>query len=126
MLLLLLHSLDRSPFTCDLGGLRNTLVIYNEDGAQLVECHFDIWDSDDLKFGVDGLDKNCRFPVWTRISIFYPSLLEIPIDLDIFGQFPKRQFSFSLQHESIINISKDNLHLSECFSWHQSCFTPFL
>ena len=81
LLLLLLHSLDRSPFTCDLGGLRNTLVIYNEGGAQLVECHFDIWNSDDLKSGVDGLDKNCRFPVWTRISLFHPLLLEIPIDL---------------------------------------------
>ena len=81
MLLLLLCSLDHSPFTCDLGGLRNTLVIYNEGGAHLVECHFDIWNSDDLKSGVDGLDKNCRFPVWTRISLFHPSLLEIPIDL---------------------------------------------
>ena len=81
LLLLLLHSLDRSPFTRDLGGLRNTLVIYNEGGAQLVECHFDIWDSDDLKFGIDGLDKNCRSPVWASISSFHPSLLEIPIDL---------------------------------------------
>ena len=81
LLLLLLHSLDRSPFARDLGGLRNTLVIYNEDGAQLVECHFDIWDSDDLKFGVDGLDKNCRSPVWASVSLFYLLLLEIPIDL---------------------------------------------
>ena len=81
LLLLLLHSLDRSPFTCDLGGLCNTLVIYDEGGAQLVECHFDIWNSDDLKSGVDGLDKNCRSPVWASISSFHPSLLEIPIDL---------------------------------------------
>ena len=81
LLLLLLHSLDRSPFTCDLGGLRNTLVIYDEGGAQLVECHFDIWNSDDLKSGVDGLDKICRSPVWTLVSIFHPLLLEIPTDL---------------------------------------------
>ena len=81
LLLLLLHSLDRSPFTRNLGGLRNTLVIYNEGGAQLVECHFDIWDSDDLKFGMDDLDKTCRSLVWASISSFHPSLLEIPIDL---------------------------------------------
>ena len=81
LLLLLLCSFDRSPFTRDLGELRSTLVIYNEGGTQLVECHFDIWNSDDLKSGVDGLDKNCRFPVWTRISLFHPLLLEIPIDL---------------------------------------------
>ena len=78
LLLLLLHSLDRSPFTRDLGGLRNTLVIYNEGGAQLVECHFDIWVSDDLKSGVDGLDKNCRSPVWASISPFHSLPLEIP------------------------------------------------
>ena len=81
LLLLLLCSFDRSPFTRDLGGLRNTLVIYDEGGAQLVECHFDIWNSDDLKSGVDGLDKNCRSPVWTLGSLFRPSLLEIPTDL---------------------------------------------
>ena len=81
LLLLLLCSFDRSPFTRDLGGLRNTLVIYNEGGAQLVECHFDIWDSDDLKFGIDGLDETCRSLVWASISSFHPSLLEIPIDL---------------------------------------------
>ena len=81
LLLLLLHSLDCSPFTRDLGGLCNTLVIYHEGGAQLVECHFGIGDFDDLKFGIDGLDKNCRSPVWASISSFYPSLLEIPIDL---------------------------------------------
>ena len=56
LLLLLLHSLDRSPFTRDLGWLCNALVVYHEGGAQLVECHFDSWDSDDLKFGIDGID----------------------------------------------------------------------
>ena len=81
LLLLLLCSFDRSPFTRDLGGLRNTLVIYNEGGTQLVECDFDIWISDDLKSGVDGLDKICRSPVWTLVSIFHPLLLEIPTDL---------------------------------------------
>ena len=81
LLLLLLCSFDRSPFTRDLGELRSTLVIYNEGGTQLVECNFDIWISDGLKSGVDGLDKNCRFPVWTLISLFHPLRLEIPIDL---------------------------------------------
>ena len=81
LLLLLLCSLDRSPFTRDLGGLRSTLVIYNEGGTQLVECNFDIWIFDDLKSGVDGLDKICRSPVWDSVSLFHPLLLEIPIDL---------------------------------------------
>ena len=81
LLLLLLCSLNRSPFTRDLGGLRSTLVIYNEGGTQLVECNFDIWIFDDLKSGVDGLDKICRSPVWASVSLFHPLLLEIPIDL---------------------------------------------
>ena len=81
LLLLLLCSLDCSLFTRDLGGLRSTLVIYNEGGTQLVECNFDIWIFDDLKSGVDGLDKICHSPVWTLVSIFYPLLLEIPTDL---------------------------------------------
>ena len=76
MLLLLLCSFDRSPFTRDLGELRSTLVIYNEGGTQLVECNFDIWISDGLKSGVDGLDKICRSPLWTLVSIFHPLLLK--------------------------------------------------
>ena len=79
-LLLLLCSFDRSPFTRDLGELRSTLVIYNEGGTQLVECNFDIWIFDDLKSGVDGLDKICRSPVWASISLFHPLPLEIPND----------------------------------------------
>ena len=70
--MLLLCSFDRSPFTRDLGELRSTLVIYNEGGTQLVECNFDIWISDGLKSGVDGLDKICRSPLWTLVSIFHP------------------------------------------------------
>ena len=81
LLLLLLCSLDCSLFARDLGGLRSTLVIYNEGGTQLVECNFDIWISDGLKSGVDGLDKICRSPVWTLVSLFRPLLLEIPTDL---------------------------------------------
>ena len=81
LLLLLLCSFDRSPFTRDLGELRGTLVIYNEGGTQLVECNFDIWISDGLKSGVDGLDKICRSPMWTLVSIFHPLLLEISTDL---------------------------------------------
>ena len=81
LLLLLLCSLNRSPFTRDLGGLRSTLVIYNEGGTQLVECNFDIWISDGLKSGVDGLDKICRSPVWTLVFLFRPLLLDIPTDL---------------------------------------------
>ena len=81
LLLLLLCSLNRSPFTRDLGGLRSTLVIYNEGGTQLVECNFDIWIFDDLKSGVDGLDKICRSPVRTLVSLFHPLLLEISTDL---------------------------------------------
>ena len=81
LLLLLLCSLNRSPFTRDLGGLRSTLVIYNEGGTQLVECNFDIWIFDDLKSGVDGLDKICRSPVWTLVFLFRPLLLDIPTDL---------------------------------------------
>ena len=76
LLLLLLCSFDRSPFTRDLGDLRGTLVIYNEGGTQLVECNFDIWISDGLKSGVDGLDKICRSPLWTLVSIFHPLLLK--------------------------------------------------
>ena len=59
---------------------RNCLLVYSYV-VQLVECHFDSWDSDDLKFGMDGLDKTCRSLVWASISSLYPSLLEIPIDL---------------------------------------------
>ena len=81
LLLLLLCSFDRSPFTRDLGELRSTLVIYNEGGTQSFECNFDIWISDGLKSGVDGLDKICRSPVWTLVSLFRPLLLEIPTDL---------------------------------------------
>ena len=81
LLLLLLCSFDRSPFTRDLGELRSTLVIYNEGGTQLVECNFDIWIFDDLKSGVDGLDKICRSPVWTLVFLFRPLLLDIPTDL---------------------------------------------
>ena len=81
LLLLLLHYLDRSPSTRDLGGLCNSLVIYHGGAVQLVECHFDSWDSDDLKFGMDDLDKTCRSLVWASISSLYPSLLEFPIDL---------------------------------------------
>ena len=81
LLLLLLCSFDRSPFTRDLGELRSTLVIYNEGGTQLVECNFDIWISDGLKSGVDGLNKICRSPVWTLVFLFRPLLLDIPTDL---------------------------------------------
>ena len=81
LLLLLLCSFDRSPFTRDLDELRSTLVIYDEGGTQLVKCNFDIWISDGLESGVDGLDKICRSPVWTLVSIFLPLLLEIPTDL---------------------------------------------
>ena len=81
LLLLLLCSFDRSPFTRDLGELRSTLVIDHEGETQLVECNFDIWISDGLKSGVDGLDKICRSPVWTLVSLFHPLLLEIPTDL---------------------------------------------
>ena len=78
---LLLHSLDRSPFTRDLGELLGALAIYNEGGTQPVECNFDIWISDGLESGVDGLDKICRSPLWTLFPIFRPLLLKIPIDL---------------------------------------------
>ena len=81
LLLLLLCPFDCHPFNRDLGVLLGTLVVYNEGGTQLVECDFDIWISDDLKSGVDGLDKICRSPVWTPVSIFHPLLLEIPTDL---------------------------------------------
>ena len=81
LLLLLLCSFDRSPFTRDLGELRSTLVIDNVGGTQLVECNFDIWISDGLKSGVDGLDKICRSPVWTLVFLFRPLLLDIPTDL---------------------------------------------
>ena len=81
LLLLLLHYLDRSPFTRDLGELRSTLVIDHEGETQLVECNFDIWISDGLKSGVDGLDKICRSPVWTLVFLFRPLLLDIPTDL---------------------------------------------
>ena len=136
LLLLLLCSFDRSPFTRDLGELRSTLVIYNEGGTQLVECNFDIWISDGLKSGVDGLDKICRSPVWTLVSIFHPLLLEIPTDLatirsqnifqDTFGQLPKRQFFPFLQHEPVINNSKDYLHLFKCFNWRKFDSDPFI
>ena len=116
LLLLLLCSLDCSPFTRDLGGLRSTLVIYNEGGTQLVECNFDIWIFDDLKSGVDGLDKICRSPVWTLVSLFHPLLLEIPTDLatvrsqkifqDTFGQLPKRQFSLFFNMSQLSTTAK--------------------
>ena len=105
LLLLLLCSFDRSPFTRDLGELLGALAVYNEGGAQPVECNFDIWISDGLKSGVDGLDKICRSPVWTLVSLFCPLLLEIPTDLatvhpkNIFRIFSdnsqKDSFSFS-------------------------------
>ena len=106
LLLLLLCSFDRSPFTRDLGELLGALAVYNEGGAQPVECNFDIWISDGLKSGVDGLDKICRSPVWTLVSIFHPLLLEIPTDLGKYSSleyFPgyfrtiskKTVFSFS-------------------------------
>ena len=105
LLLLLLCSFDRSPFTRDLGELLGTLVIYNEGGTQPVEFNFDIWIFDGLKSGVDGLDKICRSPVWTLVSLFCPLLLEIPTDLatvhpkNIFRIFSdnsqKDSFSFS-------------------------------
>ena len=76
LLLLLLCSFDRSPFTRDLGELLGALAVYNEGGAQPVECNFDIWISDGLKSGVDGLDKICRSPLWTLVSIFHPLLLK--------------------------------------------------
>ena len=131
LLLLLLCSFDRSPFTRDLGGLRSTLVIYNEGGTQLVECNFDIWISDGLKSGVDGLDKICRSPLWTLVSNFHPLLLKNPdrscdrssleyfSRIFFFGQFPKGQFF--LQHESVINNSKDYFYLFECFNRRESC-----
>ena len=72
LLLLLLCSFDRSPFTRDLGELRSTLVIDHEGETQLVECNFDIGISDDRKFDVDGLDKIRRFPLWILVSIFHP------------------------------------------------------
>ena len=116
LLLLLLCSFDRSPFTRDLGELRSTLVIYNEGGTQLVECNFDIWISDGLKSGVDGLDKICRSPVWTLVSLFRPLLLEIPTDLatvrsqnifqDTFGQLPKRQFSLFFNMSQLSTTAK--------------------
>ena len=81
LLLLLLCSFDRSPFTRDPGELLGALAVYNEGGTQSVECNFDIWISDGLKSGVDGLDKICRSPVWTLVSLFHPLLLEIPTDL---------------------------------------------
>ena len=81
LLLLLLHYLDCSPFTCDLGWWCNSLVIHHGGAVQLVECHFDSWDSGDLKFGIYGIDETSRSLVWASISSFYPSLLEIPIDL---------------------------------------------
>ena len=78
LLLLLLCSFDRSPFTRDLGELLGALAVHNEGGTQPVECNFDIWISDGLKSGVDGLDKNCRSPVWASISPFHSLPLEIP------------------------------------------------
>ena len=81
LLLLLLCSFDRSPFTRDLGELLGALAVHNEGGTQPVECNFDIWISDGLKSGVDGLDKICRSPVWTLVSLFHPLLLEFPTDL---------------------------------------------
>ena len=81
LLLLLLCSFDRSPFTRDLGELLGALAVHNEGGTQPFECNFDIWISDGLKSGVDGLDKICRSPVWTLVSLFRPLLLEIPTDL---------------------------------------------
>ena len=76
LLLLLLCSFDRSPFTRDLGELLGALAVYNEGGTQPVECNFDIWISDGLESGVDGLDKICRSPLWTLVSIFHPLLLK--------------------------------------------------
>ena len=81
LLLLLLCPFDCHPFNRDLGVLLGTMVVYNGGGTQPVECNFDIWISDGLKSGVDGLDKICRSPVWTLVSIFHPLLLEIPTDL---------------------------------------------
>ena len=116
LLLLLLCSFDRSPFTRDLGELLGALAIYNEGGTQPVECNFDIWISDGLKSGVDGLDKICHSPVWTLVSIFYPLLLEIPTDLatvrsqnifqDTFGQLPKRQFSLFFNMSQLSTTAK--------------------
>ena len=54
--MLLLHYLDRFPFTRDLSWWCNSLVIYHGGAVQLVEHHFDSWDSDDLKLGIDGID----------------------------------------------------------------------
>ena len=79
--MLLLHYLDRFPFTRDLSWWCNSLVIYHGGAVQLVECHFGVGDFDDLKFGIDGIDKNCRSPVWASIFSFHPSLLDIPIYL---------------------------------------------
>lgn len=136
LLLLLLCSFDRSPFTRDLGELLGALASHNEGGTQSFECNFDIWISDGLKSWVDGLYKICRSPVWTLGSLFCPLLLEIPTDLaavhpkNIFRIFSdnsqKDSFFFFLQHESVINISKDYLHLSKCFSRRKSGFDPFL
>ena len=76
MLLLLLCSFDRSPFTRDLGELLGALAIYNEGGTQPVECNFDIRISDCLESGVNGLDKFCRSTLWTLVSIFHPLLFK--------------------------------------------------
>ena len=135
LLLLLLCSFDRSPFTRDLGELLGALAIYNEGGTQPVECNFDIWISDGLKSGVDGLDKICRSPVWTLVSIFHPLLLESRPIFEIvrpqnifpeyfFRQFPKGQFF--LHHEPFVNNSKDYFYLFECFNRRESGSDPFL
>ena len=81
LLLLLLCSFDCHPFNRDLSVLLGTLVVYNGGGTQPVECNFDIRISDCLESGVDGLDKFCRSPLWTLVSIFHPLLLKIPTDL---------------------------------------------
>ena len=76
LLLLLLCPFDCHPFNRDLGVLLGTLVVYDGGGTQPVECNFDIWISDGLESGVDGLDKICRSPLWTLVSIFHPLLLK--------------------------------------------------
>ena len=164
-MLLLLYDRNRFPFTRNPSWWCNFLVICHGGAFQLVQHHFDSWDSDDLKCGIHGIDENCRSPQWASLSSLYPLLLEIPINLatvlpsnpfqdilgtvrpplksfsDIFGNlssvpkissrifldnFLENNFSFSLQHESLIKLCQNNLHLPECFRGHKSGFTSFI
>ena len=111
LLLLLLCPFDCLPFNRDLVVLLGTLVVYNGIGTQPVECNFDIRISDDLQSGVDGLDKICRSPLWTLVSIFHPLLLKSrPIFVTVRPQnifpgyfsdnFQKVSFSFNMNQLS--------------------------